>query len=891
MANKYNTTLGSRDTKLSQNGRICPISSTEGESIGMINHLSLNATVDEYGEVLVPYFRAEKGKLKTGVVYLNMVEEHEHYIADLASYMKGEDNLIARHCNRLAMVARDAVTLVPVVPGGSASLAVTMVPYCNSSEPDRLLMAGNMVRQGLPLKFSQQKHCQTYIEQFVFQQGFSQDRALSALAHAGKDPKRAALLTSRFLASRDEGGVIRLFNNNVYKSNNDKSLSNCAYRPDEDGTVRRYSAGSVDGFALGRNLRVGFVDWKGWNFEDSFVISDKLVKEEAFTSVRLEEIFVPIYKTTAGEERVSLDVINPHYYDLSRLDDDGVIKTNSYVRRGDILVCRLSPFSRQNSTPEEVFLNTILGNKSRNYRNNFVSLPHEIDSGFVESVTYQRGKMTREEFGHWFAKGSGVIDREYREALRVLAVRLYPQRHRKALETWSKYSLFKKHAWVEPEIAAVYTHFQRKVRELENSFSKEECLFGIKVRIFIEDKLSVGDKLTGQHGNKGVLSRVVLRADLPYDERGVPLDFTVSPISIYGRLNLSQVHESYYGGLVDSLNEKIALLEGNRDAPWAERELSSLRSLVGDTCLSRGVRLLSLNFFSQDEELIKKLVEWSGFRASTPHTCGQDGTSFRNDIQRGSFYLMKLVHTARSKYSARAVGANSIKFNQPTRGKYSKVKNRLSSDGSAQKIGTMEKDSLVARHSPALLYELFTLRSDLTNHRKFMVETEGPQSGHEWYSALPESTKALVYFLNALHFKTHFDRAPFGDKKRSFRVSFMSEEEVGLLSRGEVHYAETMHYRHRKEIKGGIFCPVIFGGKTDYSCECGKYQERKFNDIVCPECGVLVTSNNRRRGFFGHISLAYPVVNILALQNRVIRSLFPLPYKDLKDLVYLQKFL
>ncbi len=675
-----------RDVHYTHYGRMCPIETPEGPNIGLITSLCIFAKVNEYGFIETPYRRVVEGKLTDDIVYLTADEEDRYHIAPSDVKVDENDslideNIVVRFRGKIVEVSKSKVEFVDVSPQQIISVSAALIPFLEHNDANRALMGTNMQRQAVPLLRPHPPYIGTGMEYKV-----AQDSGAAVVAKRAGRVRRA---DSRSIEIETEEGVIDIYELEKFQRSNQSTCIN--HKP----IVRKgdwVSSGQViaDGpctcmgeVSLGRNVLVAFMPWEGENFEDAIVISERLVKEDIFTSIHIEEYEVEARETKLGPEEITRDIPNLGEDMLRNLDESGIIRIGADVKPGDILVGKVTPKGETELTPEEKLLRAIFGEKAREVRDTSLRVPHGEYGKVIDVKVFSR------ENGDELTPGVNKL---------------------------------------------------------------------VKVFVAQKRKISVGDKMAGRHGNKGVIARVVAEADMPYLPDGTPVDIVLNPLGVPSRMNIGQILETHLGWVANK--EKTFIASPPFDGAKEEGILAEIRSAQVPQ-----EKVPFEEFF--DSRISPELqIDVDG---KTILYDGRTGEPFDNRVTVGYIYMMKLAHLVETKIHARSTGPYSLVTQQPLGGK---------AQFGGQRFGEMEVWALEGYGAAYTLQEILTVKSDDITGRVKAYEAI-VKGKNVFKPSLPESFKVLVKELQSLCLSVKVSDA----KKREISLEEMenTEEEVADL--------------------------------------------------------------------------------------------------------------
>jgi DNA-directed RNA polymerase subunit beta len=797
-----------RDVHATHYGRICPIETPEGPNIGLIASLSTYARVNEYGFVETPYRKVEGGRVSDNVRWYSAIEEENHYIAQANAKMDAKsaltDNLVsARYNGEFVMVPADTITLMDVSPNQLVSVAASMIPFLEHDDANRALMGSNMQRQAVPLIRPHAPIVGTGLEVRV-----ARDSGVCVVA------KREGVVESveatRVVVRRpsDENPIPDIHRLTKFQRSNQGTCYN--QKPVvKPGDIVKKGDVLADGpavergdLALGQNVVVAFMPWGGYNFEDSILISERVIQEDVFTSIHIEEFECVARDTKLGKEEITRDIPNVGEESLKDIDESGIVRIGAEVSPGDVLVGKITPKGETQLTPEEKLLRAIFGEKAGDVRDSSLRVPPGV-SGIVISARVfarkgtekdERAKEIEDQERAKFEKDmadeikivrEGAYDRISRvligqkttaklvddqgqellaKGVTITEANLSPiaRKLRGAIEVGDKTGEVKAVLdGMSATVAAIEELYQEKIGKLTRGDELPPGVIKmVKVYVAIKRKLQVGDKMAGRHGNKGVVSRILPLEDLPYLPDGTPVDVVLNPLGVPSRMNVGQVLEVHFGWAGYLLGKKIQSFVEEKGLGGAalRKELSKLftkpetRKLVEELpeedlgrfahVFHNGVQLATPVFDGANEEEIKTLLGQAGADTSgqTILFDGRSGEAFDQSVTVGIMYMLKLHHLVDDKIHARSIGPYSLVTQQPLGGK---------AQFGGQRLGEMEVWAMEAYGAAFALQEFLTVKSDDIQGRTRMYEAivKGDQTLE---AGLPESFNVLMKELQAL---------------------------------------------------------------------------------------------------------------------------------------------
>ncbi len=799
-----------RDVHPSHYGRICPIETPEGPNIGLIVSPTTYAQTNAYGFLETPYRLVKNGKVTNQVIYLNAAEEKDLVIGQSTIRIDKEGNILdeyvpARKNGEFIIAHRNEVDLIDLFPAQVVSVSTSLIPFLEHDDANRALMGSNMQRQAVPLIIPKAPLIGSGIEKSVA-------RNSGLLLVAEGDGVVEDVDSKRIIVRYDakNGGLpeIKVYELVKWKKSNQNTTFNQRplVRPGQ-----RVKKGDIlaDGpsmdrgeLALGKDVLVAFMPWRGYNFEDSIIISERLVKDDVFTSIHIEEFECIARETKLGKEEITRDLPNVGEEFLANLDESGIVKIGSYVKPGDILVGKVTPKGEQTLTPEEKLLRAIFGEKAKDVKDTSLRVPAGIEGIVIDTKVLTRKGLEKDSRAK--EKETELVSYLLRNQAKVLEVLRRSVIHKLAkvlegevaagklqiedevylkkkdpltLENLLKIpaSLLSKVKEVVPahkkdivsEILSAYEKKRREiVAEYEEKINKVKkgdelppgVLKVVKVYVAMKRKLQPGDKMAGRHGNKGVVSKIVPVEDMPYLSDGTPVDIILSPLGVPSRMNIGQLLETHLGWACKELGKKIARLaeEYQVEAVKAllkeifyEDEYEELVEGKSDEEILElakgfidGIHIATPVFAGAKEEEIKKWLRLAGLNESGVTTLynGMTGEPFKEPVTVGYMHMLKLHHLVDDKIHARSTGPYSLITQQPLGGK---------SQFGGQRLGEMEVWAIEAYGAAYTLHEFLTVKSDDVEGRAKMYE-KLVKGNNFLEGGMPESFRVLMKELQGL---------------------------------------------------------------------------------------------------------------------------------------------
>jgi DNA-directed RNA polymerase subunit beta len=808
-----------RDVHPSHYGRICPIETPEGPNIGLIVSLSTYAQVNEYGFIETPYRVVSNAAVTSAVRFLSAFDEKSHAIAQANAAMDEngsftEAEINSRVAGEFTMAKRDNIALMDVSPNQLVSVSASLIPFLENDDANRALMGSNMQRQAVPLLVSQAPLVGTGIEGVV-----AKDSGVAVVARRDgvvEDVEADRIVVRHDVmvqnADQEIFWPVTIYNLSKFIRSNQNTCFN--HRP----IVKRgqhVKAGEViaDGpatdkgeLALGKNVTVAFMPWGGYNFEDSILVGERLVREGVYTSIHIEEFELVSRDTKLGKEEITRDIPNVGEDALRNLDESGIIMLGAEVVPGDILVGKITPKGETQLSPEEKLLRAIFGEKAGDVKDTSLRVPPGIQGIVIDAKIFSRRGVDKDDRTRNIEDSEiAFLERDMKDELLVISevvqsrvfslikgqVCSMPFRKGKRVlipkgvpiddEIIADISVDQLEGIVlnSPEISEqinqILVQYREQCAHCRNNFERQATRFEkgddlapgvikmVKVYVAMKRKLSVGDKMAGRHGNKGVVSRILPQEDLPYFADGTPVDMVLNPLGVPSRMNVGQVLEIHLGfaakGLGDQINRLVEQkkLSDLRDkfakifsSPMQEdsdirkriTEMSDDDLLGFAAQFKQGVPMATPVFDGAKEKEIKDLLQEAGLDISAQSTLydGRTGEPFKEKITVGTMYMLKLHHLVDDKIHARSIGPYSLVTQQPLGGK---------AQFGGQRLGEMEVWAMEAYGASHALQEFLTVKSDDMAGRTRMYEkiVKGQNSLEP---GIPESFKVLTNELMSL---------------------------------------------------------------------------------------------------------------------------------------------
>lgn len=801
-----------RDVHPTHYGRICPIETPEGPNIGLIVSLSTYARVNSYGFIETPYRKALDGTVEKQVSYLTAMDEKDYPIAQANAPLDENGHFLreqvsARKAGEFVMVPPEEIRYMDVSPNQLVSVSASLIPFLEHDDANRALMGSNMQRQAVPLIQTRAPLVGTGIERIV-----AKDSGVTIVA------KRSGIVeyvdATRIVVRSTEDDVNQGTGVHIYKlikfqRSNQNTCINQKPLVNQGDYVRRGQI-IADGpstdhgeLALGRNVMVAFMSWGGYNFEDSILVSERIGKEDVFTSIHIEEFEVVARDTKLGKEDITRDIPNVGDEALKNLDESGIIRVGAYIKPNDILVGKVTPKGESQLTPEEKLLRAIFGEKASDVKDTSLRVPPGVEGIVIDAKVFSRKGVEKDERTITIEEMEiSRLMKDQRDELEIIrkttAKRLVQLLQGKVSDStikdgkkvyikkgdeiteefllnlpsglWDQLSVAKDPA-VSMEIETISEGYREQVQLVRALFEEkinkvrrgDELPPGVikmvKIYVAVKRKLQVGDKMAGRHGNKGVVSRILPIEDMPYFPDGTPVDIVLNPLGVPSRMNVGQVLEIHLGWAAKALGQQLAaMIEKHKEKETIKEKLKRiynqlefseyfedaddrhLKALLKD--FQEGVHVATPVFDGAEEAEIQEFLEEGGASATGQTTLydGRTGERFDQPVTVGMMYMLKLHHLVDDKIHARSIGPYSLVTQQPLGGK---------AQFGGQRLGEMEVWTMEAYGAAHALQEFLTVKSDDVAGRTRMYE-KIVKGDNTLEAGLPESFNVLVKELQAL---------------------------------------------------------------------------------------------------------------------------------------------
>ncbi len=804
-----------RDVHPTHYGRVCPIETPEGPNIGLINSLALYARTNEYGFLETPYRKVENGRVTDRIEYLSAIEEGQYMIAQANTEVGSDgrftsDIVSARYKNEFTLSAPDKIEYMDVAPAQIVSVAASLIPFLEHDDANRALMGSNMQRQAVPCLRAEKPLVGTGIERTV---AVDSGTAVQALRGGVVDYIDAGRIVVRVNDSETRAGEVGVDIYNLIKYTRSNQNTNINQRPlvkrgdmiAKDDVIADGASTDTGELALGQNLLVAFMPWNGYNYEDSILISERIVAEDRFTSIHIEELSVVARDTKLGPEEITRDISNLSETMLGRLDDSGIVYIGAEVDVGDVLVGKVTPKGETQLTPEEKLLRAIFGEKASDVKDTSLRVPAGMSGTVIDVQVFTRDGIERD------ARAQQIIDDELNRYKKDLADQMRiveadafqrigrlivgqtvnggPKKLAKGAKVTKEYlESIEHHHWFDIRLSDETA--SRQLEQIQESLAQKRLDFDaafeekkkkltsgdelpagvqkmVKVYIAVKRRLQPGDKMAGRHGNKGVISRIVPVEDMPYSADGTPMDVVLNPLGVPSRMNVGQILETHLGWAAKGLGKKIG------DMLAAQAKIGEMRDFLNkiynssgkpedidsltdgevlELCrnLKEGVPFATPVFDGAVEDEIKAMLELAGFpRSGQIHLHdGRTGEAFDRPVTVGYMHVLKLHHLVDDKMHARSTGPYSLVTQQPLGGK---------AQFGGQRFGEMEVWALEAYGASYTLQEMLTVKSDDVNGRTKVYENI-VKGEHKIEAGMPESFNVLVKEIRSLGIDMELDR-------------------------------------------------------------------------------------------------------------------------------------
>ena len=806
-----------RDVHPTHYGRVCPIETPEGPNIGLINSLALFARTNWYGFIETPYRKVVNHKVTDEIEYLSAIEESKYVIAqanaDLDAKGKFKDDLVScRFKNEFTLSAPDKIEFMDVAPAQIVSVAASLIPFLEHDDANRALMGSNMQRQAVPCLRPEKPFVGTGIERTA-----AVDSGTVVTAHRGGivdyiDASRIVIRVHDDEARAGEVGVdiyslIKYTRSNQNTNINQRPLVKVGDVIARGDVIADGASTDMGELALGQNMLVAFMPWNGYNFEDSILINEKVVAEDRYTSIHIEELSVVARDTKLGPEEITRDISNLAERQLGRLDDSGIIAIGAEVEAGDVLVGKVTPKGETQLTPEEKLLRAIFGEKASDVKDTSLKVPSGMSGVVIDVQVFTREGIERDK------RAQSIIDTQLAEYKKDLTDRMRiveddtfarlekllhlkvanggPKKLAKGSKITKDYlESVARHDWFDIRLAD--DEASRQVESLKDSLTQKRIEFDamfeekkkkltagdelppgvqkmVKVYLAVKRRLQPGDKMAGRHGNKGVVSKIVPVEDMPFMEDGRPVDIVLNPLGVPSRMNIGQILETHLGWAAKGLGERIGEMLAAQTKSLVKDLRAFLKQIYNQSGkmedldgfaddeiielarnLKKGVPFASPVFDGANEDEIRQMLKLAGLPEGGQVTLydGRTGEAFDRQVTVGYKHVLKLHHLVDDKMHARSTGPYSLVTQQPLGGK---------AQFGGQRFGEMEVWALEAYGASYVLQEMLTVKSDDVNGRTKVYESI-VKGDHKIEAGMPESFNVLVKEIRSLGIDIDLER-------------------------------------------------------------------------------------------------------------------------------------
>jgi len=794
-----------RDVHPTHYGRVCPIETPEGPNIGLINNLAAYARTNEYGFLESPFRKAENGKVSDDFHYLSAIEEGDFVIAQASALLDSNDKFTeelvpVRFKNEFSLMPPERVDFMDVSPQQAFSVAASLIPFLEHDDANRALMGSNMMKQAVPTLQADKPLVGTGVERLV-----AKDSGSCVIANRGGsvesiDASRIVIRVNEKEIKAGDSGVdiynlIKYTRSNQNTCINQRPIVSIGDKIKKNDILADGPSIDLGELSLGQNIRIAFMPWHGYNFEDSILISDKLVRDDKFTSIHIQELTCVARDTKLGPEEISADIPNVGDNALSKLDEHGIVHIGAEVKAGDILVGKVTPKGETQLSPEEKLLRAIFGEKASDVKDSSLRVSSGADGTVIDVHVFTRDGIEKDGRAVSIEESQLVdIQKDIDDELKILEETAYSRLENLLLgkkvvsgkgikkgatiksidlnelprEDWFKIRVDNESSNKQIENIAKSLKEYKENLDLAFDQRKSKVVGGddlapgvlkiVKVYLAIKRRIQPGDKLAGRHGNKGVISVIMPEEDMPYDENGQPVDIVLNPLGVPSRMNVGQVLETHLGWAAKELGTKIGKMldSGSKSSEIknflsdiyeknGSQDLSSLREgeiIELASNLRNGVPMATPVFDGAKESEVKSMLELAGLPSSgqTQLFDGRTGEKFDRETTIGYMYILKLNHLIEDKMHARSTGSYSLVTQQPLGGK---------AQFGGQRFGEMEVWALEAYGAAHTLQEMLTVKSDDVAGRT-KVYKNLVDGNFEMETGVPESFNVLTKEIRSL---------------------------------------------------------------------------------------------------------------------------------------------
>ena len=801
-----------RDVHPTHYGRLCPIETPEGPNIGLINSFACYSRTNAFGFIESPYRKVIKGKVTNDIIYLSAIDEGEHIIAQANAVLdksgKFADDLVpVRHNGDSALMSPERIDLMDVAPQQVVSVAASLIPFLEHDDANRALMGSNMMRQAVPVLKPEKPLVGTGFETIV-----AGDSGVCVVAknNGVVENVDAARIVVRVTDSKNSNNAVDIYNLTKYTRSNQNTCIN--QRPLVSvGDKVKFGDILADGpsvdngeLALGQNIRIAFMPWNGYNFEDSILMSEKVSREDRFTSIHIQELTCISRDTKLGSEEITADIPNVGEGSLGKLDECGMVYVGAEVKAGDILVGKITPKGETQLSPEEKLLRAIFGEKASDVKDTSLRVPSSINGTVIGVEVFTRDGMEKDERTQSIeADHLSVAKKDADDQIKIIndatRIRLVdiikgskiskgPGLKKGStpsaddlseLSLDDLFSVRTSDDSANTKIEDAEKALKQYLKDIQESFDekKQKITRGhdlapgvikiVKVYLAVKRRIQPGDKMAGRHGNKGVISEIMPIEDMPYDNDGNPVDIVLNPLGVPSRMNVGQILETHMGSAAKGIGEKInKMIKAKAKADELKKYLdvlynknatikedlnsfnnSEIQSLASN--LTEGLPIATPVFDGAKESEIKELLKLADLPESGQLTLfdGRTGRQFERPVTVGYMYMIKLNHLVDDKMHARSTGSYSLVTQQPLGGK---------AQFGGQRFGEMEVWALEAYGASYTLQEMLTVKSDDVPGRTKMYKNI-VDGNYEMDANIPESFNVLTKEIRSLGINLELD--------------------------------------------------------------------------------------------------------------------------------------
>ena len=794
-----------RDVHPTHYGRVCPIETPEGPNIGLINNLAAYARTNEYGFLESPFRKAENGKVSDSFHYLSAIEEGDYVIAQASALLDSsnkftEELVPVRYKNEFSFMPPERVDFMDVSPQQAFSVGASLIPFLEHDDANRALMGSNMMKQAVPTLQAEKPLVGTGVERLIARDSGSCVTASRGGTIESIDASRIVVRVNEKEIQAGDSGVdiynlIKYTRSNQNTCINQRPIVSIGDKISKNDILADGPSIDLGELSLGQNVRIAFMPWHGYNFEDSILISDKLVRDDKFTSIHIQELTCVARDTKLGPEEISADIPNVGDNALSKLDEFGIVHIGAEVKAGDILVGKVTPKGETQLSPEEKLLRAIFGEKASDVKDSSLRVSSGADGTVIDVHVFTRDGIEKDGRAESIEESQlAEIQKDIDDELKILEQAAFSRLESllvgkkvasgKGLkkgstikaadleeinkDDWFKIRLDNENA--NKQIENISKSLKEYKDDLDVAFGKRKSkvtdgddlapgvLKIVKVYLAIKRRIQPGDKLAGRHGNKGVISVIMPEEDMPFDENGQPVDIVLNPLGVPSRMNVGQVLETHLGWAAKELGTKIGeMIDNEVKATEIRSFLSEIYEKDGSQDLSslkdkeildlaenlrEGVPMATPVFDGAKESEVKAMLELAGLPTSgqTQLYDGRTGEKFDRKTTLGYMYILKLNHLIEDKMHARSTGSYSLVTQQPLGGK---------AQFGGQRFGEMEVWALEAYGAAHTLQEMLTVKSDDVAGRT-KVYKNLVDGNFEMETGVPESFNVLTKEIRSL---------------------------------------------------------------------------------------------------------------------------------------------